>query len=611
MGALCIVMTEANNPEATTEAKPSVLIVDDEESIRSLLATALELTEEYEVLQAANGQQAKRILSQRPIDVAVTDLIMPGLSGMDLLEWAQTSLPGTTWIILSGKGTFDDAVQAVHLGAYDFICKPLPAVDSLLVTIRNALRQRHLEEERDRLHLDIEERNVRLREQVAQLRDACTLLGQQAQIINDDLRRAELIQRALLPRVPPDTGPYSVNALYRPSQSVGGDIYECLRMDYRYIQGYVADAAGHGVSAAMLAVLFKHRLHMVDEMGRPTAPADVLKMVNRDLIGECRAPGLFVTACYFVLDLEESQITIASAGHPPALLKRAGGKVESIYHTGPALGITSNARFAQKRFNLARNDRILFYTDGLFDPDSGSPSNLTPATLAESFSEQDREGQELLREYFKQIAGSEDRDHLADDVTMLLLARDEKESCLDNGEQIQAQSQRELPSVGESAVLVGEEDNRRFVALHGRGTWMHSTSFHDACLQAIQAGRELVLDLSGCTYMDSTFMGTILELVDLADQVGSTVRIQGILDSVEEQFDELGMDTVRKEVTQDVLALPTTMEPLEASSTMSEGEGLRMLQAHEALSALNEQNRGEFLKLIEGLRKELASSEEG
>jgi hypothetical protein len=51
------------------------------------------------------------------------------------------------------------------------------------------------------------------------------------------------------------------------------------------------------------------------------------------------------------------------------------------------------------------------------------------------------------------------------------------------------------------------------------------------------------------------------------------------------------------------------MKPLEASSAMTEGEGMRMLKAHEALSGLNDQNRGEFLKLIEGLRKELATGE--
>jgi serine phosphatase RsbU (regulator of sigma subunit)/anti-anti-sigma regulatory factor len=600
-------------PDKTTKPTdlPSVLIVDDEQSIRSLLVTALELTEEYEVLEAATGDEARQILSQRPVDVAVTDLIMPGQSGLELLEWAQGELPGTTWIILSGKGTFDDAVQAVHLGAFDFICKPLPAVDSLVVTIRNALRQRRLEEERDRLHLDIEERNMRLREQVSQLREACKLLGQQAQIINDDLRRAELIQRALLPRVPPDTGPFSVNALYRPSQSVGGDIYECLRMDYRYVLGYVADAAGHGVSAAMLAVLYKHRLHMVDETtGQPTDPARILEMVNRDLIGECRAPGLFVTACYFILDIEDSVLTLASAGHPAALIQRADGHVESLYHTGPALGITSGAHFAQKRFELDQGDRFLLYTDGLFDPGAQDRAGLTPRKLAEDLAQnRDQAGQNLLRKYLLQVSGQDDREHLDDDVTMLLIGRDSHASVLDNGNETPPQQQRELPGGDESAVLVGGDDEQRFMCVEGRATWTHSTGFHQVCKEAIETGREVVLDLSTCTYMDSTFMGTILELVELANQAGTDIRIQGLLEDVEEQLVELGMDSVRREVTPEVQALPTDMAPLEASNMMAQDDGLRMLRAHEALSGLNDKNRGEFLKLIEGLRQELATGD--
>ena len=582
--------------------RPKVLVVDDEPSIRTMIATALEMGEEYEVFQASTGAQARDILSQHTVDVAITDLILPDDNGLELLEWAQASLPGTTWIILSGRGKFDDAVRAVHLGAFDFMVKPLPAIDSLLVTVRNALRQRQLEQEQQRLHLDIEERNVRLREQVAQLRDACQLLGEQAQIIQDDLRRAELIQRALLPRVSPDLGHFSINALYRPSSTVGGDIYECLRMDYRFVLGYIADAAGHGVSAAMLAVLFKHRLHMTDEMTNlPTPPARVLELVGRDLLGECRAPGLFVTACYFILDLEDLRLTIASAGHPPAFLHRRDGRVEAIYHTGPALGISPDARYAQKTFHLGEGDRLLLYTDGLLE---SATERIELDRIAEKLSDPSHRGQPLLQDFYRMAMGSRTEDHLPDDVTLLLLALDRGESVLDNGHITPAQAHREVPR-GDAQVLMGTEDNTTALAVMGRGTWTHSSTFHDACTAAIEDNRQLLIDLSMCTYLDSTFLGTMQEIVDLARRRGSDICVQSPLPEVRRQFEELGMQQVSGCMADGSSALPTNMLPLAGSQQMDQQQGLRMLRAHEVLSQLNDRNRGEFLKLIEALRKEM------
>jgi serine phosphatase RsbU (regulator of sigma subunit)/anti-anti-sigma regulatory factor len=588
--------------------KPKILVVDDEPDVRNMLVTALELTEDYEVHQAEDAASARQVLQDHPIDVAVTDLIMPDASGIELMDWAQKNLPGTTWIILSGKGRFDDAVRAVHLGAFDFICKPLPAVDSLVVTIRNALRQRQLEQERERLHLDIEERNLRLREQVVQLREACRLLGEQAQIINDDLRRAELIQRALLPREAPHTGPFAVNALYRPCQSVGGDIYECLRMDYRYVLGYVADAAGHGVSAAMLAVLFKHRLHMHDEStGLPTDPSEVLARVNHDLIGECRAPGLFVTAVYFVLDIEEQTVTLASAGHPPVFFRRDGGRIESFYHTGPALGITQNARYAQKTFPLGPSDRMLIYTDGLLE---GVKQRFTSEMIAQRLGSSAQTGRQLLQEYFHAAIGSDEEEHLPDDVTLLSVALAEEPSILDNGQATPASQNRKLPGRDETEVLHGQEDALAAVSVSGKGTWTHSTAFHEVCRVALDDRNRLVIDLSMCHYLDSTMLGTIQELVDQAEQTGRELLIQGVIPEVADQFEELGMEGVLGHISEKPEALPGQMHPLAGQTGMDEQQGRRMLQAHEALAGLNDSNRQQFNKLVEGLRQELAQAEE-
>ena len=348
------------------EGAARILIVDDERAIRELVVDVLS-GEGYELLEADDGPAAQAVLAATPVDVVITDLRMPQMTGLGLMQWAQDKHPGSAWIILSGRGTFDDAVRAVQLGAFDFICKPMDVAESLPVAVRNALRQRRLAAERRRLHRDLADRNEQLARQVDQLQEACALLCEQAETIAQDLRRAELIQRALLPYVPPEMGAFSVDAVYRPSHNVGGDLYEVVRVNDRHVIAYVADAAGHGVAAAMLAVLFKNRIGTLDDDRTPRAPAEVLASVNGALLAECGAPGLFITAAYFLLDMDTRQAVVASAGHTPMVLHRAGGGVEMIYHTGPALGLAPEARFAQKRFRFEPGDRLLLYTDGLYD----------------------------------------------------------------------------------------------------------------------------------------------------------------------------------------------------------------------------------------------------
>lgn len=293
----------------------------------------------YEMAEAASGVEAQGLLRAEKYDLIITDLQMPEMGGLALMQWGLQNRVDSSWIILTGHGTFDDAVRAVQLGAFDFISKPLPVIDSLVVSVRNAVRQRRLAQQRDKLNGQVQKSNLRLRKQVQQLRQALRLLTAQAETIGEDLCRAELIQRAMLPSSVPDIPGYTVNAIYRPSRQVGGDLYDIVRLDDRHVAIYVADAAGHGVSAAMLAVLFKHRLPVVHEQPpQPMEPSDVLAAVNDGLLSEFSRPGLFVTAAYCLLDTQTGEIKIASAGHPPLMLRRKNGLIERIPHTGPCWG---------------------------------------------------------------------------------------------------------------------------------------------------------------------------------------------------------------------------------------------------------------------------------
>ena len=587
------------------DSRPQVLIVDDDPTIRMLLSAVLRREDRYELLEAPDGSAARAILQQRPFDVVITDLVMPGLDGLSLLRWAQQNCTGPTWIILSGRATFDDAIEAIRLGAFDFVTKPLTVLDRIVVAVRNAVRQRELRAEHERLDAELHQRNAQLDEQVTHLKDACRMLCDQAEIIGEDLRRAELIQRAMLPRDLPETPGFAVDALYRPSRKVGGDLYDVIRVGPGHLVAYVADAAGSGVSAAMLAVLFKHRLQLTDaETARPIEPTEVLRRVNRALVEECPHPELFVTAIFCLLDLETGDLRIASGGHPPGLLHRSDGRIEMILHGGPALGIEKEATFAQTATELRVGDRLLLYTDGLLDG-APQPDRLTGDHLTKVLADGETTGELLLHTLLDMSADRRGGTLQEDDITMLLLSAAERPSTVDNGAPELSPTFGPLIPPGDGEVLIGRTDLHTAVSIRGRATWSYCPSFHDACMGELKERRPLTLDFSQCRYLDSTFLGTVQEVVDRAKELGTVIRLQGVGAEVQHLFGEVGMDRVIARFAADTLPMPSQMAPLWTGVQDQERDRTRVLRAHEVLAALNDRNRADFHRLIEGIRTEL------
>ncbi len=122
---------------------PHVLIVDDELNIRRVLAAML-AREGYEVTTAANGEQALAVLQKTPVHAVVTDLVMPGMSGLKLLERAAAEFPDVPVIMITAHGTVDSAVQALKAGAFDYITKPFEQ-EELKKVIAKAIRAHELE----------------------------------------------------------------------------------------------------------------------------------------------------------------------------------------------------------------------------------------------------------------------------------------------------------------------------------------------------------------------------------------------------------------------------------------------------------------------------------
>ncbi|MEX0842946.1 MAG: sigma-54 dependent transcriptional regulator, partial [Gemmatimonadota bacterium] len=134
-----------------------ILIVDDEESVRSILRQLFEY-EGHEVVGAASGQEALRLVHESPPDVAFLDVKMPGMDGIEVLGRLQSEHPGLQVIMISGHGTIETAVEATRRGAFDFLEKPLDT-ERLRLTLRNVLDLKGLSESVAELRSQVESRH--------------------------------------------------------------------------------------------------------------------------------------------------------------------------------------------------------------------------------------------------------------------------------------------------------------------------------------------------------------------------------------------------------------------------------------------------------------------
>jgi two-component system response regulator PilR (NtrC family) len=128
--------------------------VDDEESIREFLDIMLR-KEGYEVTCVEDGKKAQETLKKKTFDLVISDLQMPNVTGIELLKHVRESYPDLLFMLITAFGTTESAVEAMKMGAYDYVTKPFK-IDEVRINIANALRSRNLEVENRSLKKELE-----------------------------------------------------------------------------------------------------------------------------------------------------------------------------------------------------------------------------------------------------------------------------------------------------------------------------------------------------------------------------------------------------------------------------------------------------------------------
>ncbi len=125
-----------------------ILVADDEPGLREFVSDALEL-DGHECVQAPDGRAAAKLLDERGFDLVITDLKMPGMDGMQLLRKVRAEQPEVEVIVMTAHGSVDNAVEAMKLGAFEFLQKPLSGPDELRLLAQRAVERRGLKDRVD------------------------------------------------------------------------------------------------------------------------------------------------------------------------------------------------------------------------------------------------------------------------------------------------------------------------------------------------------------------------------------------------------------------------------------------------------------------------------
>ncbi|WP_447846459.1 two-component system response regulator RssB [Pseudomonas aeruginosa] len=385
----------------------TLLIIDDDEVVRESLAAYLE-DSNFKVLQALNGLQGLQIFESEQPDLVICDLRMPQIDGLELIRRIRQTASETPIIVLSGAGVMSDAVEALRLGAADYLIKPLEDLAVLEHSVRRAL---------DRAYLRVE--NQRYRDK---LEAANRELQASLNLLEEDQNAGRQVQMNMLPVTPWSIEGLEFSHRIIPSLYLSGDFVDYFRVDERRVAFYLADVSGHGASSAFVTVLLKFMTTRLLYESRRNGtlpefkPSEVLAHINRGLINT--KLGKHVTMLGGVIDLEKNSLTYSIGGHLPLPVLFVEGQAGYLEGRGLPVGLFDDATYDDRVMELPPSFSLSLFSDGILDVLPGATLKEKEASLPEQVA---AAGGTL--DGLRQVFGLANLAEMPDDIALLVLSR--------------------------------------------------------------------------------------------------------------------------------------------------------------------------------------------
>ncbi|WP_249673073.1 two-component system response regulator RssB [Pseudomonas abieticivorans] len=385
----------------------TLLIIDDDDVVRASLAAYLE-DSGFSVLQASNGLQGLQVFEQKKPDLVICDLRMPQVGGLELIRQVTERAPDLPVIVLSGAGVMNDAVEALRLGASDYLIKPLEDLAVLEHSVHRAL---------DRARLLLE--NQRYRDK---LETANRELEASLHLLQEDQNAGRQVQMNMLPESPWVVDGFKFEHQIIPSLYLSGDFVDCFRVDERRVAFYLADVSGHGASSAFVTVLLKFMTTRLMFESRRSGtlpefkPSEVLGHINRGLIN-CKL-GKHVTMVGGVIDEDTGLLTYSIGGHLPLPVFYTPGQVRYLEGRGLPVGLFNEATYTDHVLELPESFSLTLLSDGILDLLPGETLKDKEAALPEIVKEVGGSLDGLRQKFGLATLGE-----MPDDIALLVLSR--------------------------------------------------------------------------------------------------------------------------------------------------------------------------------------------
>ncbi|TCS39937.1 response regulator [Reinekea marinisedimentorum] len=334
----------------------TLLIVEDEQAIRESIVAYFE-DSGYRILEASNGSEGLSIFESKQPDLVICDLRMPGIDGLQLLSNIMDQSDETPVIVVSGAGVMTDVVEALRLGAADYLMKPVVDLQVLEHSVERALERSLLVKDNLRYRAELEKRNQELQDHVDRLKL--------------DLQAGRAVQQQLLPRYTLTQGKYEVRHDMEPSTYLSGDLVDYFELDPSTIVFYIADVSGHGASSALITLLIKtqiSRYRAEYENGTSdliSSPGPLLRQINLELLKT--QTNKHATLFYGILNTVEDRMTYSMAAHfPSPIISREGG-CETIEPEALAVGLFEDASYETRKLDMKGFKSLTLLSDGIFE----------------------------------------------------------------------------------------------------------------------------------------------------------------------------------------------------------------------------------------------------
>jgi len=341
-------------------AGKKLLIIDDDTLVRQSIVTYLRDSEFY-VESVAEAQAALVLLGAGQFypDLVITDLRMPDLDGLQLLQTLQDSHPKLPVIVISGAGVMNDVVAALRLGASDYLIKPIVDLEMLVHSVSRVLDQCELERQNQLYREQLEKANLELRDNLRAL--------------ERDHIAGRRVQRRMMPSGVTTQDGFSAVHTIAPSLFLSGDFVDYAHIKERYLAFYLADVSGHGASSAFVTIWLKYLVnHMVrddglfgDEENFEQGADRMLQQINSEL-HETRLSH-HLTFFVGVIDTHTGAMRYVVAGHLPMPILLTEDGVSYLEGCGKPVGIFKSVNWTTYHLNLPEKFSLVCFSDGVLE----------------------------------------------------------------------------------------------------------------------------------------------------------------------------------------------------------------------------------------------------